>query len=150
MRNYFDEQPLILIDGIPVRDLNLIKNMGTTDIDRIEVCQSERFFGNLRFPGVVAIYTTKADYTRIPESDQLIRIKLETMQPPFSLEEPELTTPNIPDLRQVIYWNPVAKPDESFRVKCRTSSVLGPYKLVVRGRLKDGTFFYTENQFEVN
>ncbi len=150
VRNYFAEQPLILIDGIPIRDLNVIKNMGTVDIDRIEVCQSERFYGDLRFPGVVAIYTTKADYSRIPESDQLIRLKMETIQPSLTLEEPEVSELNIPDLRQVIYWSPATIPAENISVKCRTSSILGLYKLVVRGKLKDGTLFYTEKQFEVN
>ena len=150
VHNYFAEQPLILIDGIPIRDLNVIKNMGTVDIDRIEVCQSERFYGDLRFPGVVAIYTAKADYSRIPESDQLIRLKMETIQPSVTLEEPEVSELNIPDLRQVIYWNPATIPAENISVKCRTSSVLGWYKLVVRGKLKDGTLFYTEKQFEVN
>lgn len=149
MRNYFNEMPLLLIDGIPVRDLNLIKGMGTADIDRVDICQSERFYGDLRFPGVVAIYTTKADYSMLPESDQLIRLKLETIQEPAKLAEPILPEPTVPDLRQVLYWAPSTKPTETLPVAFSTSSVLGQYKLVVRGRLKDGTLIYTEKQFEV-
>jgi hypothetical protein len=34
-------------------------------------------------------------------------------------------------------------------VKCKTSTVLGQYRLVVRGRLKDGTLFFTDKPFEV-
>jgi hypothetical protein len=149
MRNYFNEMPLLLIDGIPVRDLNLIKGMGTADIDRVDICQSERFYGDLRFPGVVAIYTTKADYSMLPESDQLIRLKLETIQEPAKLAEHILPEPTVPDLRQVLYWAPSTKPTETLPVAFSTSSVLGQYKLVVRGRLKDGTLIYTEKQFEV-
>lgn len=149
MRSYFAEQPLLLMDGIPIRDLNVIRPMGTADIDRIEICQSERFYGNLRFPGVVAIYTTKADYTRIPESDQLIRLNLQTIQPPVILEEFEATETTIPDIRQVIYWNAGVEPSADFTINCRTSSITGAYKLSVRGRLKDGTFFFTEKQLEV-
>ena len=148
-RIFFDEKPLILMDGIPIRDLNVIKGMGTADIDRVDICQSERFYGDLRFAGVVAIYTTKADYSMLPESDQLIRLKLETIQTPASLKEPQITEPNIPDLRQVIYWNPSVEPQAMLSVKCNTSSVLGPYRLVVRGRLKDGTLFFTDKPFEV-
>lgn len=149
MRNYFNEMPLLLIDGIPVRDLNLIKGMGTADIDRVDICQSERFYGDLRFPGVVAIYTTKADYSMLPESDQLIRLKLETIQEPANLAEPILPEPTVPDLRQVLYWAPSTKPTETLPIAFGTSSVQGQYKLVVRGRLKDGTLIYTEKQFEV-
>jgi ribosomal protein S24E len=149
MHNYFEEKPLVLIDGIPIQDLNVIKEMGSADIDRVDVCQSERFYGDLRFAGVVAIYTTKADYSKLSESDQLIRLKLDAIQPPATLNEQHSSEPNIPDLRQVIYWNPSTTPQTTLPVKCNISSVLGQYKLVVRGRLKDGTLIFTEKQFEV-
>jgi len=149
IRNFFAEKPLILIDGIPIQDLNVIKGMGSADIDRIDICQSERFYGDLRFAGVVAIYTTNADYSKLPDSDQLVRLKLETIQTPATLAEPQITGPNIPDLRQVIYWNPSVQPQAMLSVKCKTSSVLGEYRLVVRGRFKDGTLFYSDKQFEV-
>lgn len=149
MRNYFSDQPLILIDGIPIRDLNRIKDMGTSDIDRIEICRTERYFGDLRFPGVVAIYTTNADYSVIPESDLLIRLKTEAIQNQAVLAQPAIVEPSVPDLRQVIYWNPDIKPEKNISINCTTSSVIGLYKLVVRGRLKDGTLFFTEKHFDV-
>lgn len=149
LRNFFDEKPLILIDGIPISDLNVIKDMGTNDIDRIDVCMNERYYGDLRFPGVVAIYSTKGDYSKILESDQLIRLKTETMQALAKIAVPEITEPNIPDLRQLIYWNPSESPKKSISVNSSTSSIAGTFKLVVRGRLKNGTFFFSEKQFEV-
>jgi hypothetical protein len=148
-REYFTDMPLVLIDGIPIRNLNVIKDMGTKDIERIEISQNERYYGNLRFPGIVAIYTTKADYSMIPESDQFIQIKLETIQIQAELAEPNRTESDIPDLRQVFYWNPSAEPKENLSVKFNTSSILGKFKMVVRGRLKDGTMILAEKQFEV-
>lgn len=148
-RDYFNESPLILIDGIPIRNLNVIKDMGTQDIKRIEICQSERYYGNLRFPGVVAIYTTKSDYSRIPDSDQFIHLKLEAIQLQAKLAEPEKSEPDIPDLRQTFYWNPSIEPQETLSVKFSTSSILGKFKIVVRGRLKNGTMVLAEKQFEV-
>ncbi|MFY9151386.1 MAG: hypothetical protein WAO52_05190 [Prolixibacteraceae bacterium] len=149
LRNFFDEKPLILIDGIPISDLNVIKDMGTTDIDRIDVCMNERYYGDLRFPGVVAIYSTKGDYSKIVESDQLIRLKAETMQPHAKIAIPVITETNIPDLRQLLFWNPSTSPNKSISVSCTTSSIAGTFKFVVRGRLNDGTFFFSEKQFEV-
>lgn len=149
MRSYFEDKPLILIDGIPIRDLNVIKDMGTVDIDRVDICQNERFYGDLRFPGVVAIYTTKADYSRLPESSQLIRLKLETIQLPTKLAEPAVTEPTVPDLRQLLFWNPSTKPSQELSVECNTSTIQGKFKVWVRGRLKDGTLIFSEKQFEV-
>jgi len=148
-RDYFKEMPQMLIDGIPIRNLNVIKDMGTQDIERIEICQSERYYGNLRFPGIVALYTTKSDYSRIPESDQLIRLKLEAIQVQASLAEPDKLEPDIPDLRQTFYWNPSVEPQETLSVKFSTSTILGKFKMVVRGRLKNGTMVLAEKQFEV-
>jgi hypothetical protein len=148
-RDYFKELPLILIDGIPIRNLNVIKDMGTQDIKRVEICQSERYFGNLRFPGIVALYTTKSDYSGIPDTDQFIRLKLEAIQVQANLAEPDKTEPDVPDLRQTFYWNPSVEPQETLSVKFSTSSILGKFKLVVRGRLKNGTMILAEKQFEV-
>jgi hypothetical protein len=149
VRNFFNEQPLILIDGIPIRDLNVIKDMGTTDIDRVDICQNERYYGDLRFTGVVAIYTTKSDYSNLPESDQLLNLKLEAIQYPARLAKSIPTEPSIPDLRQVIYWNPSAEPAKTISVKFDTSTIQGSFKIVVRGRTTDGTLIFAEKQFEV-
>jgi len=148
-RDYFNETPLILIDGIPIRNLNVIKDMGTQDIKRVEICQSERYYGNLRFPGIVALYTTKSDYSRIPDTDQFIRLKLEAIQVQSNLAEPDKTEPDVPDLRQTFFWNPSLAPQETLSVNFSTSSILGKFKLVVRGRLKNGTMVFAEKQFEV-
>lgn len=148
-RDYFKEMPLILIDGIPIRNLNVIKDMGTQDIKRVEICQSERYYGNLRFPGIVAIYTTKSDYSGIPDTDQFIRLKLEAIQVQATLAEPDKSEPDVPDLRQTFYWNPSVEPQEALSVKFSTSSLLGKFKVVVRGRLKNGTMVLAEKQFEV-
>jgi hypothetical protein len=148
-RYFFTEQPLILLDGIPIRDLNVIKYMGTTDIDRVDICQSERFFGNLRFPGVVAIYTTKSDYSKLADSDQLIKLKTEAKQIPVRLIEPLASESSVPDLRQTLFWNASAEPRKSIAVKFGTSNVQGHYKLVVKGRTTEGTLIFAEKQFEV-
>lgn len=150
MRRYFDNMPLLLIDGVPVRDLNLIKDMGSKDIDRIDFCENERFYGDLRFEGVLAIHTFSGDFSRIPESDQTIRLNLETVQVKATLAPPAETAPNIPDLRQVFYWNPSFDATQPLTINTKTSSIKGHFKLMVRGRLKDGSFIFAEKPFDVN
>jgi len=149
MQDYFNESPLLLIDGIPVRDLNLIRDMGTKDIDKIEVCQSERFYGDLRFPGVVALYTSKADYTRIPESEDLIKLSLDVIQPQATLNTLTVQPLSNPDLRQVLLWNPLTKPQQSLSLDFQASDIQGNFRLILRGKTKDGSIFYKEQNFEV-
>lgn len=149
-QNYFNDNPLFLIDGIPIRDLNLIRNMGSKDIDKIEVCQSERFYGDLRFPGVVAIYTSKADYTRLAESDDLIKLNLDVFQPQAILNSSSASSVSDPDLRPVLLWNPATKPQQAFSLEFQTSDIQGSFKLIIRGKTKDGSIFYKEQIFEVH
>lgn len=147
--SYFEETPLLLINGIPIQNVNVIKDMGTSDIKRVDILQSERFYGNQRFPGVVAIYSMKNDYSRIPETDQFIRVKFDAAQVKSALQQPAISDPSIPDLRQVLYWNPETPVSESISVNFKTSDVLGKYSIRIHGKLADGTLFGSEKHFEV-
>lgn len=149
-QNYFNDNPLLLIDGIPIRDLNVIKDMGSKDIDKIEVCQSERFYGDIRFPGVVALYTTKGDYTRLAESDYLLKRNLDVIQPQVILNSASSQSLSDPDLRQVLLWNPSTQPQQTIALDFQTSDIQGSFKLMIRGKTRDGSIFYKEQIFEVH
>jgi len=149
-QNFNNSMPLLLLDGIPIRDINIIKDMGSKEIDKVEICQSERFYGDLIFPGVVAIYTSKADYKRVPESEDLIKLNLDVIQPLATLIMPSTQLLEDPDLRQVLLWKPSLKPEPTIAIDFQTSDVKGSYKLIIRGKTRDGSIFYKEQFFEVN
>jgi hypothetical protein len=150
-QNYFIEQPLVLLNGVPVLDLNVIKNLGTKDIERIELCRNERFYGNLAFHGVVAIYTSKKDLSLLKESDDLVKINLDVLQPQAAINIPkEGKLPNEPDLRKVLLWNPGLKKAETIHLEFSTSDVKGSFKLIIRGKTKDGSIIRKDQIFEVN
>jgi hypothetical protein len=147
--NFFNEQPLVLLNGIPVTDLNVIKEMGTREIDRIDICQTERFFGNLCFPGVVAIYSTNCDNSRLVESDDLIKLSIEAIQPGATLATPPDNSSKVPDLRQVLLWKPSVKPENLIELDFQASDIRGNYRMILRGKNLNGQNFYTEQLFEV-
>jgi len=149
MRNYFNDPPLVLLDGIPVRDLNVIKDLGSKMISRVEICLNERFYGDLIFPGVVAIYTLKADYAQVPESYDLIKLNLDVIQQPATLNFNPGQMITEPDLRQVLLWKPSLKPEKTIPVDFQTSDVKGSYKLMLSGKNKNGVLFFNEQIFEV-
>ena len=150
MFNYFADPPLVLFDGIPTEDLNMIKGLGSADIDKIEILTSERFFGDLSFHGVVAIYSTKADYSKIPESDNLIKLNLDVIQPQAILNNPDTQSESDPDFRQVLLWKPLVKAEQTIPIEFQTSDIQGTFKLSICGKTKDGSDFYKEQIFEVN
>lgn len=148
--NFYDGQPLVVLDGIPVQDLNVIKNMGTKDISKIEICRKERFYGDLIFPGVVAIYSKNHDYQRLAESDDLLKRSFDALQPDFSLNVPSHLPDNEPDLRNILIWKPNLESAETVSIDFDTSDIRGSYQLIVRGTTANGSLFYKEQIFEVN
>jgi len=148
-QNNFNDQPLVTLDGVPVRDLNVIKNLGSKQISRIEISRKERFYGDLAFPGVVAIYTPKADNKLLPVSDDLIKLTLDAVQPDASLNVPRNQKMNEPDLRKVLLWNPAVKPEKIVRLDFETSDIQGHYKLVIKGKTGDGSILSKELYFDV-
>ena len=147
---FFKNPPLVLLDGIPVHDLNVIRNLGSKDVDRIEVCNTERYYGYLCFPGVVAIYTSKPDFLRLMPSDNLVKLSFDALQPEASLIIPEGQKLNEMDLRKVLIWKPSVKPEQTIKLDFTTSDVKGNFKIIVQGMSKDGSLFYKEQTFEVN
>jgi len=148
--NYFNDPPLVLLNGIPVQDLNVIKNMGSKDIDRIEICRRERFYGDLAFPGVVAIYSSKQVIKVLPETDELIKLNLDAIQPEGSLTIPKEHVQNEPDLRKVLLWQSGIKSEGTINLDFETSDIKGNFKIIVRGITRDGEVIYNEQFFEVN
>ncbi len=149
-RTYFNDSPLLLIDGIPVRDLSVIKDLGSKEIAKIEISMNERYYGNLKFPGVLAIHTKKADYSRVLVSDEVVKLNFDCIQPDVTLTTLSEHPLNEPDLRKVLLWNPSVKPGQTIKFNFGTSDLVGNYKLVICGADKDGSIFYKEHLFEVN
>ena len=147
---FFDDPPLVLLNGIPVRDLQLIKNLGTKEIDRIDVCLTERFYGNLQFSGVLAIYTSKSDCSWLNESDSFVKLRLNAIQPPSILNIPSDINFKEPDLRRVLLWLPSLEPAQNIKIDFQVPDIRGKYRLIIRGIGRDGKVFFNEQSFEVN
>jgi len=148
--SFFTEQPLVLLNGVPVRNLNDIKDLGSREIDRIEISQYERYFGNLRFSGVVAIYAPKFDFEGLKESDDLIKLSLDAVQPRAVFNPAPNDQAKEPDLRQVLLWQPILKPETTIGVDFQTSDIIGKFRVVISGKRRDGRLFFEEQSFEVN
>ena len=147
---YFNDQPLVLLDGIPIFDLNAIKALNSKKIERVEICLNERFYGDLSFAGVLAIYTNTPDISAFLESDDLIRLEMNAIQPKSTLNLPPDQLSTEPDLREVILWEPSVIPGPHLKFDFQTSDITGKYRLIIRGRSTNGSIIYNEKTFEVN
>lgn len=148
-REYFNEQPLLLLDGIPIRDVNTIADMGSRDIERVDFLLAERFFGDLRFPGVVAIYSKDNDRSNLREDNSLLIEEIQGLQPAITLHRRMHANAHLPDTRQTLLWEPGLAPAAQIPFSFTTSEIKGTFRVLVSGRKKSGEPIEYEQFFEV-
>ena len=129
---YFN-QPMILVDGIPVfnpADLNVLNSKL---IQWIEIQSQERCYGDLSFEGLVAIQTYEGDFTNVKMPMNAIRTKIETF------EQHNQKPPMKPLFRDVLHWNPKLDPGmKTHQVDVVCSNEKGNYVAIAQSYDESG------------
>lgn len=146
---YFNEQAFVLVDGIPVQDLDVIQNMGTSAIEWIHSVLEYRFYGDIRLPGVVAIGTKEKDLKWLKESDRLLKLNYEGLQVKEKQKEIAVSD-HQPDLRSLLIWETNVQPSAEMEFEFNSSDISGDYKVSVTGKKKNGEIFQSEKIIHIN
>ncbi|MFH0841519.1 MAG: hypothetical protein V1903_02745 [Bacteroidota bacterium] len=140
------ENNLVLLNGVPFRDINYIATLGTPDIRRIEIINSTRFLaGDLSYDAVISIYTHKV---KLPET----YIKNHTMVLQNTVaatdeenKNNEYVTPaqsrsHLPDFRSNLYWNPDLRVcgNNKVTIEFTTSQLTGKFHAKIEGITPSG------------
>ena len=110
----FDHRPLFFIDGIPTFNKSFVLNMNPDDVETIEVINSIskiRQFGFLGENGILSISTKNGAVTPVDIPDNNI-VEFQGRYHSREFYSPEYgnsarTDKSKPDLRSLIYWNPM-------------------------------------------
>jgi hypothetical protein len=146
---FFTGLPLILLDGIPVQKVDQIAKLGTREIDWIDVVPYERYYGDQRFDGVLAIYTKALDGSRMAASNRILKLNYESLQGDILLKEPGDHGPHLPDFRQLLLWQPKVDVRNEMPIDFTASDILGTFKLLITGRKKNGEIVQSTYFFNV-
>jgi hypothetical protein len=149
-RTYLDDNPMVLIDGVPLRDLSRLAPMGSKDIKRIDVVPYQRFYGDLRMDGVVAVYTKSGDASAVPVSEHLLKLNFEALQTDVELPGSGKKAASEPDFRQLLYWNPAFNPTSDGTIRFVTPNVNGTYRVYLLERTDDGQLLERTEYFTVS
>jgi hypothetical protein len=139
-REFFTDEPLILIDAVPFFDANELFQQDPGKIRRIDLMNREYAIGNQYFNGIVNVTTYKGDlngirlnarpvvldYPGIPEQREFFSPKYETE---------EQINSRMPDYRTLLYWSPQILTGEKDKktVDFYTSDLPGQYAAVIMG-----------------
>ncbi|RNI22541.1 TonB-dependent receptor plug domain-containing protein [Rufibacter latericius] len=141
----FQENPLVLLDGVPVFDIDQIMAFDPLKIQKLEVIESQYFNGSLASNGVVSYTTYKGDLAGFPLDTRALLQEYEGLQlqrefyaPAYETEEQKLS--RLPDWRNLLYWAPNISTDKDGKATTSfyTSDQPGIYTIVVQGLTKDG------------
>lgn len=137
--------PLVLLDGIPIVDHELIYNYNPALIRRLEVYRNRYSFGGQIFEGILAFYTYKNDYPtlKVGSSTQVFDYEGTQCRRLFyapSYPDEISRKSRIPDYRHTLLWIPDIQTGGSsiLTVPFYTSDLPGEYTVTVEGLTKEG------------
>lgn len=152
--NVFSENPLLLLDKIPIFNPNVIMELDVSQIEKVEVINRTYLLGENTFQGVVMLSTNNNNIAGISLPESGIFVEYQTIEPAFDLAasfcncNPE--EERIPDFRTTLYWNPhIELTGEGAEIVFDTSDATGIYNIVAKGFTKDGKSFYSKKQIKV-
>ncbi|MEP6595125.1 MAG: hypothetical protein ABJA71_04220, partial [Ginsengibacter sp.] len=136
----FDNNPLILLDGVPVFDVNKIISFDPLKVKKIDVIARKYYIGAIDYDGIVSYSTYDGDFSGLeldPNSLVLeysgLQLKREFYVPIYETSEQQKN--RLPDYRTVLHWSPDIKTNEEGKqsLSFYTSDLPGKYAVVVEG-----------------
>lgn len=108
--------PLVLVDMVPVFDVDRVLALQPDKIDRIEVVTIPYLRGDIVFGGIVSLFSKKGDLAGIdlPTAGRFITYNM--LGNETTRETSASADQRIPNLRNCLYWNPSGKPDQSGKI----------------------------------
>ena len=144
--------PLILIDHIPVFDMEVVLAIPPSKINYIEVIPEVYVKGGMKYGGIISITSRQGDLAGIKLSEGSYFFDYATLQPPLVPQGPRYKGPGaIPDTRNTLFWKDHMELDQdtSYRISFPAASLPGTYLILIRGVASDGTIVHGLNQINV-
>jgi hypothetical protein len=155
-KHFFDKAPLILLDGMPILNMDKFIEYDPLKIRKLEVVSRTYFSGNMAFNGIANFitYNGKMEGYELDPRATLIDYKGLQMQREFIApiyENQNQINSRSPDFRHLLNWSPNINTTSKGKINTAfyTSDVPGKYAIVVQGISKQGQPIYKEVTFIV-
>jgi hypothetical protein len=155
-KNYFETEPLVLLDGVPVFDINQFISFNPLKIRRIDVLNQQFYQNKFLLNGILSCNTYKGDldgFSLDPNAlvfaYEGLQLKREFYQPAY--QEDKKIINGLPDFRNVLLWNPTLSTDlqGNQKVSFYNSDIAGKYLVVIQGLSQNGVPGFSQTYFEV-
>ena len=149
-------KPLVVLDGIPIMDHEILYAYNPLSVERINIYTGEYYFQGIRFEGIAEFLTYGRNYPGLStnQSTQIVnysgtQIQRRLYTPDYSSEENRRS--RLPDNRHTLLWEPAlpTKGKSTLEVPFYTSDYCGDFQATVEGLTKDGEIISYSTSFEV-
>jgi hypothetical protein len=141
----FENDPLVLLDGVPVFNMNKIVAYDPLKVQKLEVVASRYYWGPITADGIVnyTTYNGNLEDYKLDSSDLIM--DYEGLQQQRIFYSPDYSSPaalqsHLPDFRNVLYWSPNVNTNDQGKANFSfyTGDIPGKYLVVVQGISADG------------
>ncbi|HVU96540.1 MAG TPA: hypothetical protein VHE34_15030 [Puia sp.] len=152
----FENDPLILLDGVPVFNIDQLMALDPLKLRKLETVQRRYFLGGSNFEGVMNWTSYKGDLAGYILDPRAVVVDYAGLELQREFYSPSYATPgdagsHLPDFRNVLYWTPSAATDAKGKKPFTfySSDIPGKYIIVAEGLTADGTAGTGVAHFEV-
>lgn len=146
-------EPLVMVDQVPVFDLNKFMSVSPAKIRCIDVIEDVYVKGDLRFGGLINLQSRDRDMAGIDIPEHSFFIDYRALNPPArrTWEIPSQGNDRMPDTRNTLLWLPDVVVDQAspFMITFLAPDYPGEYKVLFRGQGPGGGFMAAETSFTV-
>ncbi|GAB3197475.1 hypothetical protein ABID22_003412 [Pontibacter aydingkolensis] len=156
-KSIFQDNPMVLLDGVPVFDIDKIMAFDPLKVNKLDVTTSRFFNGPLVFDGLVSYTTYQGDLAgfeldprSLLQSYEGLQREREFYAPTYETEEQKRS--RLADFRNLLYWAPNVNTTAKGKAGLQfyTSDIAGKYIIILQGISKKGIPIYSTHTFEVN
>lgn len=151
-----EEPALVMIDGIPLTDMEVLWNYDPLKVEKIEVVKRKYRAGEALFYGIINLSTYRGDFGGEELPPGMAQNLYLSLQQSRTFYAPEYDSEGkresrIPDFRNLLLWEPNLQltPNSEQTLKAFTADDGGTYRIEINGISKSGEAVYGTAEFTV-
>lgn len=141
----FENNPLVLVDGVPVYDLEKVISINSKDMEKIDVFITRYYISDIVMDGILHFVTKKGNLDVLDLDRSVYRVEYDLPQKNEKFYSPDyssdkLLNDRIPDFRNTLYWNPDMHTDQTGKaeVEFYSSDESAEYTIIIEGITRNG------------
>jgi hypothetical protein len=154
-QTFFSNEPLVLLDGVPVFDITKIVQYDPLKVRKMEIMTRKYYIGKVAANGIVSYATYEGNLDGFTLDPSVLVYEYKGIQLERTFYSPEYNNEEeknsrVPDFRNLLYWNPSVNLDASgSTAKLFTSDIPGRYAVIAEGLSSSGQPVSAVTYFDV-